>query len=40
MLDLLTQNRVASKRPVILVVGGGTVGGGLDDLYNAEDIDG
>jgi SAM-dependent methyltransferase len=39
MLDLLRQNRVASKRPVILVVGGGTVGGGLDDLYNAEDID-
>jgi SAM-dependent methyltransferase len=39
MLDLLRQNRVASERPVILVIGGGTVGGGLDDLYNAVDID-
>jgi SAM-dependent methyltransferase len=39
LLDLLRRNRVASERPVILVIGGAMVGGGLDDFYNAEDID-
>src|SRR5215471_7433433 len=39
MLDLLRQRSGASERPVILVVGGATVGMGLEDLYIAEDVD-
>lgn len=39
MLDMLRQSRAASERPVILVIGGARVGAGLDDLYNAEDVD-
>lgn len=39
MLDLLRHTRGASERPVILVIGGATVGGGLGDLYLTVDID-
>jgi SAM-dependent methyltransferase len=39
MLDLLRQDAGPSTRPVVLVIGGGAVGKGLDDLYAAEDVD-
>jgi SAM-dependent methyltransferase len=39
MLDALRQSRDESRRPVVLVIGGATVGAGLSDLYDAVDID-
>jgi SAM-dependent methyltransferase len=35
---LLEQARKLSPRPRILVIGGGSIGSGLDDLYNDDDV--
>jgi SAM-dependent methyltransferase len=39
MLELFRRRSDPSRRPVVLVVGGGTVGDGLDELYSASDVD-
>lgn len=39
MLELLRRDAEPSKRPVILIIGGGTVGRGTADLYGAADVD-
>jgi SAM-dependent methyltransferase len=39
MLSLLRQRKTEASRPVILVVGGGSRGEGLDVVYGAEDVD-
>jgi SAM-dependent methyltransferase len=39
MLSLLRLRDIGASRPVVLVVGGGSRGEGLDEIYEADDVD-
>ena len=38
MLELLRQQTSTSAKPLVLVIGGGTIGSGVEELYAADDI--